>query len=110
MPDTSMTAQTMLSLGQAQATKAAGNPLAKRPATEAQMDKTAQDFEAMVLSQMLQPMFEGTETEAPFGGGHAEKMWRSVMIDEMAKEISRGGGIGIADTVKREMLKMQEIR
>jgi len=110
MTDTTLNAQTMLSLGQAQAMNAANNPLTKRPATDAQMQKTAQDFEAMVLSQMLQPMFEGIETEAPFGGGSAEKMWRSVMIDEMAKEITRNGGVGIADMVQREMLKMQEVR
>jgi len=110
MPDTTLNAQTMVSLDQAQAAQAARNPLTKRPATEAQMQKTAQDFEAMVLSQMLKPMFEGVETEEPFGGGQAEKMWQSVMIDEMAKEIARGPGVGIADSVQREMLKMQEMR
>jgi hypothetical protein len=31
------------------------------------------------------------------------------MIDEYGKLISRSGGLGIADQVKREMLKIQEV-
>lgn len=69
---------------------------------------TAQEFEAVYLSQMLKPMFEGISAEAPFGGGHAEDMYRSLMMDEYGKSIAKSGGIGIADQVMREMLRMQE--
>jgi Rod binding domain-containing protein len=53
-------------------------------------------------------MFEGLSTEAPFGGGQAEETWRSFLIDEMAKQTVRSGGIGLADQVMSTMLKMQE--
>ena len=76
--------------------------------TPAQVAKTAQDFEAFFLGQMLQPMFEGLQAEAPFGGGHAEKIWRTMMVDEMGKAMAEAGGIGIADSVKREILRLQE--
>ena len=59
------------------------------------------------MAQMLRPMFEGLSTEAPFGGGHAEETWRGFMIDEMGKQISRSGGIGLADQVMAEMIRMQ---
>lgn len=72
------------------------------------MRKTAEEFEAVFLSQMMQPMFAGTELEAPFGGGQAEDMYRSLMLDEYGKSIAKSGGIGIADQVMREMLRMQE--
>ena len=72
--------------------------------------KTAQDFEAVFLSQMLKPMFEGIEAEAPFGGGPAEDMYRSLMVDEYGKSIAKSGGIGIADQVMGEMLRMQEVQ
>ena len=74
----------------------------------AQVAKTAQDFEAFFLGQMLQPMFEGLQAEAPFGGGHAEKLWRTMMVDEMGKAMAEAGGIGIADSVQREILRLQE--
>ncbi len=73
----------------------------------ARIRQTAQDFEATFLAQMLRPMFEGLSTEAPFGGGHAEETWRGFMIDEMGKQISRAGGIGLADQVMAEMIRMQ---
>lgn len=70
--------------------------------------KTAQDFETSFLAQMLKPMFQGLKTDGLFGGGQAEETWRSFLVDEMAKKTVAAGGIGLADTVMSEMLKMQE--
>jgi peptidoglycan hydrolase FlgJ len=53
-------------------------------------------------------MFTSVQVEAPFGGGHAEEMWRSLQVDEYGKMIARTGGIGVADAVFKEMLKIQE--
>ena len=72
------------------------------------MRETAEQFEASFLSQMLKPMFEGLKTDGPFGGGDAEATWRSFMIEAMAKQTVKAGGIGLADTVVAQMLKMQE--
>ncbi|QQQ18530.1 rod-binding protein [Brevundimonas vitis] len=73
------------------------------------MAETAQAFEASFISQMLKPMFEGLSTEAPFGGGEAEATWRSFLLDEMGKQTARAGGIGLADQVMSEMLRLQEV-
>ena len=77
-------------------------------ATDPRMRETAEAFEASFLSQMMKPMFEGLSTDGPFGGGEAEGQWRSFMIDAMAKKTVQAGGIGLADTVMAEMIKMQE--
>lgn len=82
--------------------------LGRRDQSADQMRKTAQDFEASFLSQMFKPMFEGLETDGPFGGGSAEETWRSFLLDAMAKQTVKAGGVGLADTVMSEMLKMQE--
>ena len=71
--------------------------------------KVAEDFEAVFLGQMLQPLFQNLGAEKPFGGGSSEKMWRSMQVDEYGKAITKAGGIGIADAVFKEILKMQEI-
>jgi len=89
---------------------AAPAPAAPSAAQTARMRKTAEDFEATFLSQMMKPMFEGLSTDGPFGGGEAEGTWRSFMIDAIAKTTVKAGGIGLADTVMSEMLKMQEAR
>ena len=70
--------------------------------------KTAQDFEAMYLGQMLQPMFEELTAEAPFGGGLAEEFWRSFEVEEFSKGVTRAGGVGIATSVYRQLMARQE--
>ena len=43
-----------------------------------------------------------------FGGGQGEKIYRSMMVQEYGKAVAKAGGVGIADAVQREILKMQE--
>lgn len=70
--------------------------------------KTAQEFEAFFLSQMFEVMSAGVKTDGPMGGGQAEAKWRSFLNDEYGKSMSKGRGIGIADMVYDQMIKMQE--
>ena len=79
-------------------------------ARRAKAKETAQAFEASFLSSMLQQMFAGVETDGPFGGGFGEEMFRSVMTDALGKQMAKVGGIGIADTVQREILKLQGLQ
>jgi flagellar protein FlgJ len=80
--------------------------LAKR----GQIKQTAQKFEASFLSIMLQQMFEGPETAAPFGGGPGEQMFKSFMAEAIANKMVKSGGVGLAASVQHEMLKMQGLR
>jgi flagellar protein FlgJ len=80
----------------------------KTPQTPQAIDKAAKDFEQVFLAQMFQHMFENVETDKIFGGGHAEGMFRSFMIDEYAKQVSNSGRIGLSDQIRDSMLRMQE--
>ena len=77
-------------------------------AAEAAARKTANSFEQMFISEMLQDMPSGTDPNGPFGGGQAETMYRGMMNDQYAKVIAQRGGIGIADVIYKEILRMQE--
>lgn len=79
-------------------------------ATEAELNQTAESYESMFLSQMLEQMFSGVETNEMFGGGEGEDVYRSFMLDEYSKLIAHTGGIGIASHVKAEMLRLQEVQ
>ncbi|MEJ6790622.1 rod-binding protein [Brevundimonas sp. BR2-1] len=72
------------------------------------MRATAEAFEASFLSQMMKPMFEGLSTDGMFGGGEAEGTWRGFLVDAMARQTVKAGGVGLADQVVAQMLKMQE--
>lgn len=79
------------------------------PAQMASFAKTAREFEATILGQLLQPMFDTVDTaHGPFGGGEGEAQWKPMLVGEMAKQISASGGLGIAQAVLTQMIHMQE--
>ena len=57
----------------------------------------AEEFEAVFLSAMLEPMFSGIDVPEPFGGGNAEDTFRGMMVEEIGKSVAASGGIGLAD-------------
>jgi len=79
-------------------------------ADAAKMRAAAEEFEAVFLGQILENMFQGIPTDGPFGGGHGESVYRSLMLQEYGKVIAQRGGIGIADAVMRELIKLQEAK
>jgi len=83
---------------------------AKDQAKRARIKQTAEGFESSFMSVMMQQMFEGVKTEEPFGGGQGEEMFKSVLTDAMAKQVTKAGGVGLASTIQREMLKMQGLK
>ncbi|TCZ53662.1 rod-binding protein [Roseicella aquatilis] len=85
-----------------------GTPRAPAGKTPEAQRAAAQAFEAQALGALLQPMFEGLGAGNAFGGGAGEAQWQSMLVTEYGKVIARAGGIGLADAVLREMLKMQE--
>ncbi len=72
-------------------------------------DRVSRDFEAMFLSNMLQPVFAGLKSSKGFfGGGHAEDTFQSMLVDEYGKQMAKAGGVGIAKMVYDQILKLQE--
>ena len=71
--------------------------------------KAAQDFEAMALGALLQPMFETVDmTSNPFGGGAGEAAFRPMLVQEMAKGMAQRGGLGLANSIFTQLLRTQE--
>lgn len=80
-----------------------------KAANMSEIDKAAEDFEAVFLSQMLEHMMHGVDMDPMGEGGASDDIYKSMLIDEYAKLMSRTGGIGVAAHVKREMIAMQEV-
>lgn len=70
----------------------------------------AEKFEAFFISQMMEHMTAGVETDPMFGGGHGEDMWKSMLNQEYGKGLAKSGKLGITDQVMKGMIKMQEER
>lgn len=82
----------------------------KADADLAKVEETAENFEAFFISKMMESMFEGISTDGMFGGGHAEKIYRSLLLDEYGKAMAKTGSIGVKDEVMRSILEMQEMQ
>ncbi len=92
-----------------------GKVLRQRAATgsaeenDAKLNAVANDFEAVFLGEMLEHAFATAPTDSLSGGGFADETYRSLMVQEYSKLMVQAGGIGIAQHVKEEMLKLQEV-
>lgn len=70
----------------------------------------AQDFEVQFVNTMFQQMYSGIQGDGPFGNSTGVGPWRSFLTEEYAKNFVKSGGIGIADTVYKSLLALQEAR
>ena len=88
-----------------------------RAASPEAVRRAAEEFEAAFLAQMLTGLFQGVGGEGgglglgggPGSGGGVGEAFEGMLREEYAKLISRSGGIGLADEIRREMLKLQEV-
>ncbi len=86
-------------------------PRVAKNAGKSEVRKAAEDFEAVFISEMLKPIFEGVDSVDPmFGGSHGEDMFKSMMVDEYGKTIAANGGFGIADSIEAQLLRYQEVK
>ena len=77
----------------------------------AKMRQAAQAFEAQALAQLLGPIFATVDSsKTVMGGGAGESTWQPMLVDAMAKRIAGAGGLGLAQPVLREMIRMQANR
>ena len=81
---------------------------AAKQQNEAAINKVAEDFEAFFAGAYFEQMFSGIQPDPITGGGEGESMFRSLMIQEYGKAVAKQHVLGIADTVKRQLLQLQE--
>jgi flagellar protein FlgJ len=70
--------------------------------------KAAKEFEGVFLNEMFSHMFDGVGDDPVFGGGRGEKMFKSMMVNEYAKKLASGRGVGISDQIQKAMIEMQQ--
>jgi Rod binding domain-containing protein len=82
---------------------APGPAPAGEPSEAGRLRKVAQDFEAMVLSQMLATMRQAAGKGVPSGTG--QRLYREMLDDELGRVLARGGGLGLADVLVRDLVR-----
>jgi Rod binding domain-containing protein len=77
------------------------------PSKLKKIDESAKEFEAVFATEMMKPMFEGIKPDKEFGGGKGEEIFQGMMLDQYGKIMADRGGLGIADAVKAELIRLQ---
>ena len=91
--------------------QSAAAPSRSQSADPAKIAKSAHDFEAMAIGQLLQPMFDTVDNaHGLFGGGPGEEAWKPMLVQEFAKQIEAHGGLGLAKPIYDAMLRIQETK
>ena len=87
---------------------------ATQPATDkkakelASLRKSSQEFEALMLMEMLKSMRKSVPEGGLFEKDNATEIYRDMLDSETAKAVSRGKGLGIADAMYKQMAKQVE--
>ncbi|MEQ1769449.1 MAG: rod-binding protein [Devosia sp.] len=73
------------------------------------MHKQATELEGVFLNTLMKEMFSSIQTsEESFGGGFAEETWRGMQAEQFADAIAARGGVGLADSLMSDLLRLQE--
>lgn len=72
---------------------------------DAKIHKAATDFEALLLGQMVQSMWQTVPGGGVLSGSKEESMYRDMLTQEIAKTAAAGQGIGIRGVIERELTR-----
>lgn len=77
-------------------------------ATPAEIERAATDFEALLLQQMLQSMWNTVPQSGMLTGSREESLYRDMLNEQIAQSMASGRGLGIKDMIAREMEKTEK--
>jgi hypothetical protein len=77
-----------------------GSQMERAPTLSSPEMKPDRDFEALVLQTFVQNMLP-KDSSGIYGQGTAGEMWKSMLAEQLGKQIARSGGIGIAAEVAK---------
>jgi flagellar protein FlgJ len=75
---------------------------AKLPASQ-DPKQAAQQFEALLVQEMLKSMWATVPQGELLSGSHEEKMYRDMLNEAVANSIAEGRGMGIKDVLLKDL-------
>jgi len=85
-----------------------GSKEARTARSDRRIHEIGQQFEAVFINTMLDQMQAGDQTPEVGGGGQAEHMYRSMLNEQIANQVSKRGGLGIAQHIETQLKRYQE--
>lgn len=86
--------------------KREGQPL--KPAERARLRQAAQEFEAVFVGHMLKTMRQSFPQAGLFPSGAGQKLYQDLADQELARAMSRGGGLGLGEVLVRGLTRADQ--
>jgi flagellar protein FlgJ len=77
-------------------------------AEQRRLRDTAHEIESLFLSQMLKMMRQASGKPTPLSGA-GQRVYTEMMDDHLGRTLAKGGGIGLADLLVKDVLRRQGI-
>jgi peptidoglycan hydrolase FlgJ len=69
----------------------------------------AADFESVYVADAFKAMFKDVSVDPVTGTSNSSnETWRDMLLDKYAQDFVKKGGIGLADGIAAELIKIQE--
>ena len=83
-------------------------PIDKKTKDLKSLRKSSQEFEALMLNEMLKSMRKTVPDSGLFQKNNSTEIFRDMLDSETAKAASRGKGLGIGEAMYKQMAKVVE--
>jgi flagellar protein FlgJ len=78
------------------------------PAEQRRLRATAHEIESIFLSHMLKMMRQSSGKAAPLSGS-GQRVYSEMMDEHLGRTLAKGGGIGLADLLVKDVLRRQGV-
>ncbi len=84
------------------------NILKNGPKSEHDLQKAAQDFEAVMLNMVIKAMWKTIPKSGLFEKNSATQIYEGLMHSSLSEEMARNGGMGIAKALYQQLSREQK--
>jgi flagellar protein FlgJ len=78
-----------------------------KPAETARLRRAAREFEAIFVEHMLKTARQSFPHGGLFPSGAGQDLYRGLVDEQLARSVSRGGGLGLSDLLVRSVLRAE---
>jgi Rod binding domain-containing protein len=72
------------------------------------IEKAAEQFEGMLLSQMIKSMWATVPNEGLLSGSNEEATYRDFLNDALAESIAKNQSIGISEVIAKDIARQEQ--
>ncbi len=78
------------------------------PKSQQELQKAAQDFEAVMLNMVIKAMWKTIPDSGLFEKNNATQIYEGLMHSSLSEEMARNGGMGIAKALYQQLSREQK--